>query len=123
PKAGNSRSDAETSSLPVLAESLIVPQWQWSRSHKAHVALYDIQQLRKFVDAGLPEQTSNGYHPWIIFYLKYRARGLVQHFKCRHHFVCVRHHCAEFIYEESSFVEPNPFLAKQYWTMGREFYR
>ena len=60
PQAGDARADAEAAALPVLIESLVITHGKRPGADQAHVALQDVEELRKLINTRLPQQLAHG---------------------------------------------------------------
>src|ERR1035438_3969641 len=78
PQAGDARADAESAALPVLSESLVIAHRKRPGAHQAHVALQDVEKLRKLVDARLPQELPHGRDARVVSDLEHRSARLVQ---------------------------------------------
>src|SRR5262249_21160390 len=72
PKAGDARTYAESPSLPVFAEPLIIPHGQRTRPHQTHFSSENIKKLGQFVKAGAPQNSSNDGDAGIVSDLENR---------------------------------------------------
>src|SRR5262249_15833337 len=73
PQTGNSRRYAESPSVPVLIEKLIITDGYCPRTDKAHVALEHIVELWQFVDTRPAQNAPDGCDSRIILDLEHRA--------------------------------------------------
>ena len=56
PEAGNPWADTKPAALPVLIESLVVAHGKGPGPDQAHVAFQYVEELRKLINAGLPQE-------------------------------------------------------------------
>jgi hypothetical protein len=98
--------------VPVLAEAVVVPDREGAGTDEAHVALYNVDELRELVNAELPQDASDRRSSRIIFDLDDRAASLVQTLQFLLLLFSAVYHGAKFVQVEPSLVEAHPFLDK-----------
>ena len=69
---------AEAAAVPVLVESIVIPNRKRPGAHQAHVAPEHIEELRQLINARLSQELSDGGNPRVILDLENRSTHLVQ---------------------------------------------
>ena len=83
-----------------------------SRADEAHVSFEDIDQLRKFIKAGLGKEFTDSHKTWIITHFEGWKRGFIVLVEFFLVLICPSIHGAKFKYREDCFVLSDPFLDK-----------
>src|SRR5687767_3403242 len=65
PRAGDAGHEIEPAAPPAVDLTVLVLD-QRPRTHKAHIALQDVHQLRQLVEAALPKQSPNPRNPGVL---------------------------------------------------------
>ena len=113
PQAGDARADAEAAALPVLIESLVIPHGKRPGAHQAHVALQDVEELGKLINARLPQELPHGRQARVLFDLEHRAVRLVQALDLPLSFGRIGHHGPELVQAKPALVEADALLNRR----------
>lgn len=97
PQAGDARADAEAVAVPVLIESLVIAHGKRPGADQAHVALQDVEELRKLINTRLPQELPHGREARIISDLEHRPARLVQVLDLALPLGRIRHHGPELV--------------------------
>ncbi len=123
PEAGHARFDAEAAALPVLVETVVIPDRERPGAYQAHVALQDVYELGQFINAGFAEKFSSSGNSGVVFYFEYRTAYLVQVLYFFHPLLRICYHGTELIEPESSFSPAHPILHEEHCPRGIPLYK
>ncbi len=77
PQTGDSWLHAEAAFVPLAVDAFYIPHGQGSWADQAHLALEDVEELWKLVQAVTPEKSPDVCHARIIFDFEHRTVGLI----------------------------------------------
>src|ERR1700681_788754 len=120
PEASNPWADTKAATLPVLMESLVIPDGKRPRAYQAHVAFQHVEKLRKLINAGLPQELADACDARIVLYLEHRAARLIQVLDFPLLLFRVCHHGPELVQVKPFLVEADPFLDEEHWPLRSE---
>src|SRR5579862_6048018 len=117
PQTRDPRAHAEPSSLPILTvfgEQLVISDLQRTGTNQTHIRAQNIEQLRKFVNAGFPQEASDGCEPGIVLDFEYRPLDFIQVLEVTQPFFRIHNHGAELVNRKDALVQTNTFLYEEY---------
>src|SRR4029079_16079640 len=113
PQAGEARSDAQTAAEGTV-KALGLPDRKRPRTHEAHVAEQDVEELRQLVEAGAAQEPAESRDPRVVVDLETGAVHLGQGEELVALLLRADTHGAELQHAEGSPVEPAPLLGEQH---------
>jgi hypothetical protein len=122
PQAGDPGFHAKAAFQPERLKALHIAQREWTRTHQAHIAFDDVEELGELVQTQLAEDMSQGDDTWIIFDFEDRAVGFISSFKGWLEVFGVGNHGAELDHPEGPTVIANSGLDEKDWTIGRQVF-
>ena len=81
--------------------------------YKGHIALKDIDKLRKLVQAGLAQEPSDSGNPGIVLHLEHQAVHFILLHQLLFALLRIRIHGAELVHLKNTPVTPHPFLGEK----------